>query len=360
MFPPHLPSPSVSVRLHREWQRFKSLFLLVVIALVAGFCGAAVLLSWVWPLVYAGSFDTVLPKRAGTQRLLLETVVEHEINERIVSIYRHVELVGGVQVLKSADKVGVGVVVSSDGWVALMLPEQTAITSDWRVLTANGSEHPIAKTVADKIAGILYLKMSPRTGVSPFSGSEQFKVAAFANISEPQDDIFVRQDNRWQHTQIVQPEIVTAAASHLDTAPVEAYSLTGAFEVGSVAVTGAGSVAGFIGAHHVLMPSAVVFRVLPQVLGNGVVRYPTLGVEGWFSGETPFTLKGNRLAGFIVTKVVGKGSSFKRGDVLEEINGAGVEPRTLWNNMQGKTARVKFWRLGKELELETPVLSFGG
>ena len=104
-----------------------------------------------------------------------------------------------------------------------------------------------------------------------------------------------------------------------------------------------------------LLPITYLARVLPRVLSEQKIFYPTLGVEGWFSSEQPLVYAGQRLDGFAVSRVF-TGVNLKKGDVITEINGQIVGVDTMWYDTN-QVLKLKVWRNGKILEMDAKVLS---
>lgn len=349
--PPHLPPKTSSVESHRYMQRLKLLFAVVIFGLIAGMSGASIMLGWIWPKFAEGDSWISSYTRPGISRAELENRIRSEVASRIVAVHRGTASVGEVNFFNK--KIGDGIILSSDGWLALYQPSYDGNYKNIYVVVERGNIFQPENAVWDKYSGVLYLKIK----------NEQFKVVGFVDESENLDDIFVWQDNNWYHG-VVLYRIFNYKIPHLDSAPIRSYSLNGTFNAGEIAINNQGRVVGMIGEDNLLLPGFYISRVLPKVLSRQSLAYPSLGVEGWFgeeqtifvdSDETSKT--GETAQGFLVTNVLTSGNLLKKGDLLSEINGRVVTADSLWyiiNDNESVTARVL--RNGKVIEVTVKVI----
>lgn len=324
-------------------------------AIVAGFAGGAVLLGWVWPRVAIdGSFFLATPPSA--VRASLSDKTARELADRILPVYRRVENVGTqVNALLNKDKIGDAVVVSSDGWLAVA-GNKAVLNLNAVVLAPGGKMLPIEKIVDDKETGVVYLKIAAPDQAGEQSG--QFKIVSFADGVTPGDEVFVFNQGWWQLAAATEKRGTVLDSPHLDSVPVAAVSLDVSAPQGSLVMMPDGRLAGFVGNNSELIPAAAVAHVVPGVLSGGVVDYPTLGVEGWFSDELPVVVNGVSQTGFLVNKVRDKNSVLRRGDLITQVNGYTPKLNNWWGALQGSTSlKLTVWRAGKSIQLTAQVLS---
>lgn len=356
MFPPHLPPPSCDLETHRRLSRLKTLLAAAIFGLVAGMSGASMILGWIWPGYGGGDVWSVSQTRTTLTRSQLEDKIQKEMADRVVAVYSQETLQGGLSIFDPADKLGDAVIISSDGYLAMMRPRQDGSWKNWRVLSADGSVYRLEKIMTDSRANLLYLKIAVGTGAEDLKNTVALKVVSFTEKITVLDELYALEENNWRYGW-VQNE-VPVRGNHLDTAPSVTYRLSQNFAAGAVVINGQGRLVGFIGGDGTLLPGYHVSRLLAGILSAGTVRYPSLGVEGAYSNSQKLSWKGEPLTGFSVSKVTAKKSKVLRGDVITEINGYVASADNLWYNIFGKdTARLKIWRAGKILEVDQPVIN---
>ncbi len=351
MKPPHLPPKTDNPETKKFLQRLKWFLFILVISLIAGMSGASMMLGWIWPKFSEDDAWMTSYTRSGLSRAQLEGIIRDEISARLVGVYRGSVSLAGVSYLNK--KIGDGVMVSSDGWLALYQPTYDGSYKAISVVVNDGTVYSPENAVWDKYSGVLYIKIK----------NDQFKVAEFADEDNSLDDIFVWQDANWYHGTVLYP-LMHSKISHLDSAPMEVYSLSGAFVSGGVAINSQGRVVGLIAQENVLLPAVFITRVLPDVLSKQSIAYPSLGVEGWFDDEQIIVADSDekkagkeRVKGFFVSNVIGVNNTFRKGDIIQEINGRIVSFNDLWYTISNaQTVKVKIIRAKKILELDAQVV----
>jgi hypothetical protein len=343
MHPPHLPPKTSNIEIHRLWQRLKILLAVVGISLVAGMSGASMMLGWIWPRFAEGDTWITSYTSPGLSRAQLENRVREEVSSRIVAVHKGLGSLSGVNYLNK--KIGDGIILSSDGWLAMYQPNYDGNYKNLYVVTDDGQVWQPEKALLDKFSGILYLKIK----------DNQFKVAGFIDENSPIDDIFVFQNSYWYHGFALYPSL-NYKIPHLDSAPLLSYSLNGSFNVGEVAINSQGRIVGFVTEKNLLLPSFYLTRVLSKVLSQQTLSYPSLGVDGWFGDEQTIVSEKTKVQGFVVSSVWSASNLLRRGDVLVEINGRIVTPDNLWYNINdNQTVNVKVLRAGKVMDLSLKV-----
>ncbi|TAN33841.1 serine protease [Patescibacteria group bacterium] len=349
--PPHLPPPACDVARHKKWLRVKVMLLAAIFGLFAGVTGAAIVLGWIWPGWAEGDTWFGGASRPSGSRGALEERVRHEMSSRIISVYKKTSRFAGVDFLAQEDFLGSAIAVSSDGWLALYLPRYDGVKT-FTALTGAGRILKIEKYLYDRHAEILYLKAK---------NSEQFKVVIFEERAAPGDDAFVF-DGDWRRTTIGRAAW-SSQLPRLDSAPARFFTLSDSGIVaGRVAANSQGRIIGLTMENSRLLPSEYITRLLAAVLGRGVVEYPTLGVEGWFSDERPLLAGANRTNGFLVVRLLDGASApvraregiLAKGDIILEIDGRVVDSGNLWYNIVDKS-RIKLKILRQEKEMEMMV-----
>ncbi|HSR89017.1 MAG TPA: S1C family serine protease [Candidatus Udaeobacter sp.] len=345
MHPPHLPKKTFSFENKVLWQRLKWLAAIVVFGLVVGMSGAAMMVGWVWPKFAEGDAWITSSAHPGLTRAQLEDRVREEASLRMVNIYKGLSSLSGAGYLNK--KIGDGIILSSDGWLAVYQPNYDGNLKSLYVITSDDRVWQPEKGLLDKYSGMLYLKIKK---------DDQFKVISFNDDSASLDDIFTFHNSFWYHGSVLYP-FLSYQIPHLDSAPVSFYSLNGSFNAGEVAINSQGRVVGFITEKNLLLPSSYITRVLPKILSLQTISYPSLGVDGWFGDEQTIVSEKTKVQGFMVSDVWSAASLLRRGDVVLEINGRIVSADNLWYTIDGnQTVNAKVLRNGKRLELTLKVL----
>ncbi len=344
MHPPHLPPKTSNIETHRLWKRLKILLTIVVFSLLAGMSGASMMLGWIWPRFAEGDTWITSYTSPGLSRAQLENRIREEVSSRIVTVHRGLSNLSGANYLNK--KIGDGIMLSSDGWLAMYQPNYDNNFKNLYIVTGDGKVLQPEKAMLDKYSGILYIKIQ----------DGQFKVSGFNEESSSLDDVFIFHNSYWYHGSVLYPSL-SYQIPHLDSAPVLTYSLNGSFGVGEVAINNQGRVVGFVTEKNLLLPSFYLTRILPKVLSQQALAYPSLGVDGWFGDEQTIVVEKTKLQGFMVTNVWSASSVLRRGDILLEVNGRIVTPDNLWYTINNSpTVNVKILRGTKTLEFEAKVV----
>jgi hypothetical protein len=350
MTPPHLPPKASNIENHRLWQRLKLLFVIVVVSLIVGASGASIMLGWIWPRFAEGDSWIASYNRPALSKVQLEDHVRQEVSQRMVTVHKGSAVLHSVNYLNK--KIGDGVMLSSDGWLAMYLPQYDGNFKNILVALQDGSVYQAQNAIWDKYTNILYIKIQ----------NEQFKVVRFMDDNDKLDEIFVWQDKNWYHGTVLYP-VFDYKIPHVDTAPTEQYSMNSNFNPGAVAINNQGRVAGFVSEKNFLIPSTYVTRMLSKVLSQQIVSYPSLGVEGWFSEEQAIfavpeskTKAGEQIQGFLVSGVISP-SQLRKGDVIREINGDIVSFENLWYIISNnENVSLRILRNDTEIELNIKVI----
>lgn len=347
--PPHLPPPVCDIKSHREWQRIKIIMAASVFGLIAGITGALMVLGWLWPGYGGGDILTLSGARGNSSGAELDERIRKErINNRVFTVYSQSGAVGAVNYFDPKDRLGEAMVIGSDGWLAMYLPAYNGVFKKWQVLTQTGSVYSLEKALFDAHTGMVYLKLAAKTGETITE-----RVMDFNYDLKPFDEIFVYEKNNWARSFLGYKVWGSPVEAHLDTAPAAFYTLNGSFTPGAIVVTSQGKVAGVVVEDNLLLPNFYITRIMPKVLSQGKVSYPSLGVDGWYGEERPIIVDSEKVNGFLVNRVFGKASLLRRGDVILEINGQIVDPDVLWYNISNNSVQLKVLRNGKYLDFES-------
>lgn len=349
-YPPHLPAPACEIKSHHNLQRIKLILAAAVFGLVAGISGASMVVGWIWPSL--GNGDIYLESYNYTllSRNQLSESLQVEAQQRVAQVYKDVSDSSGISYLSEQKRLGTAIIVTSDGWLTIYLPNYDGIYKNWRVLLYNGTVYSVKQVVRDLRSNYVYLKLDTHADA-------QFKVVTFADNVKAGDDVYAYSSGVWKRN-IVQDKVYKPlTAVHLDTAANYGFLLANPVVTGAVVLNNQGRVAGVIAENGLLITGEQVNRVLPYILRAQKATYLSLGVEGWYSEENPILNKTEKINGFAVARVLSKISKLRVGDIILEINGQVVNSETMWYNISGNNSvKVKILRKGKMVELETSVV----
>ena len=350
MTPPHLPAKTENPETKKFFQRLKWILFIVVLSVSAGTSGASMMLGWIWPRFAEGDTWINSYTRPGLSRGQLESLIREDVAARVLHIYRGSTAIGSVQYLNK--KLGDGIILSSDGWVAFYQPDYDGVYKNLSITDNNDHVYTVDRALWDKQSGFLYIKVK---------NSQFNKAVEFADDVSAVDDIFILQDENWYHTNILYP-VLSSKVPHTDTAPIREYSLGSNFTAGSLAVNNQGRVVGFISEKNTLVPATTITRILERFLSRQVLTYPSLGVDGWFSDEQVIVNTQNQnspeqLQGFFVSGVWSSGSQLRKGDVITEINNRVVTADNLWYTVSNATSvKAKIFRGGKIIDVDVKIV----
>lgn len=352
MFPPHLPPPTCNVNRHRQWGRLKNILISTFFGLLAGLTGSAIMLGWIWPMIENDYWFTSGNTSVFT-REQLQNRAETKISDKIFTVYKKSNTLGGARYFSPSDKIADGVMSVTSGWLVMNIPQFDGRFKDWVAVSPNGSLFQVEKALSDKRTDLLFVKLS---ALNQEAAKEQFKVATFNTDVKQYDNVFVFQDGRWLSA-VVTGKTPRETENHLDSIAPMAFSLNDKFRNGSVAIDKGGNVIGFVADESVIVPLVSIDHFLSGIDEKTVVQYPSLGVEGWYGEEKLLVLNEEKTNGFIVTKVVGNKQFFQRGDIILEINGRQAEWGNVWYTiLDNRNVRIKIWRAGKTIESEIPIV----
>ncbi len=349
MIPPHLPAPTCNIARHHRFERFKWLFVSMVVSIVAGFAGAAIVVGWFLPRenftpisqwYFPATFIHTPVSDAWMEKISEEN--------RLVTVYSAAESVESAVVLTQKNRLGVGVFVSSDGWIVGYFGDAAVEVKKWKVVY-NNHVYGVEKILTDPSSHLIYCKIAP---IENGGAQEQFPAVSFAPSVDVKAEVGVY-DGQFVEKAIVKNALtLTALSSHLDSAAVWGYDLGQNFPSGNMVFDKQGRLVGIMRQGSFLLDQTAITAVLPHIFaGQAMVRF-SLGVEGYLPGEVVNSLNGTVVPGFLVTKVYAKGSVLKVGDIIQEINGQFVNDKKLWYYDATTTVRLQVRRGARTLDLK--------
>ena len=346
--PPHLPVSSCNLRNHQIWMRLKVLILIVFISIIAGIAGASVMVGWLWPYLGGGEILISAYQRPSFADRELEEIVKKEIQNRIVSVYSRSGKMYNIDYLTHDDLIGEGIIVSSDGWVAMygtkpLISQATVVYSQDKLL------YEVEKTYFDKYSKINYIKLK--------STKSEFKVVPFVNSINEKEEAYVLNELKWDYSILGSLDWNKKILPRYDADASYYYHLDGSYGASKIVINKQGRVLGFTTNEGNLLPSEFISRGLTQLLSNNAINYASLGITGWNSWQRPIIIEKKGIKGFFVYAVQNPKSLLKAGDVIVEVNGNIVNDFGLWYIISKETeVTLKVIRNKKEITIVAPII----
>jgi len=301
MHPPHLPNPSCSISLRRLFQRLSLILLSIFFGLIGGLVGGAMAIGWIWPDYGGGNYWLVSQIDRSNQKLQLQEFIKKETSQKIISVYSGGQKSGEINFLNIDNKLGEAAMVGSDGWAAMYLSEERKFNTyaSWLAVNSEGRIYRVEKALYDKFTKIVYFKIRGlvKQGDTEIK-EEQFKVIGFSENEKFGSPVAVYENNLWRLANLADERALTTKP-HLDAVPLRVWSLNiSDIPVGTLVLNDQGRLVGLINESGQMLKSVYITRVLPGVLNKQQIIYPTLSVEGWYSGEQTFVFDNEKIRGF--------------------------------------------------------------
>lgn len=346
MYPPHVPPPASSLSAYRTWQRLKVIFGVTFLGLFAGATAACMVLGWLGPHLTGGTTILSYYRADTTPRdslPLLSSDVIDSVATKLVSVY-HQKMVqpGGITYFDPHDRVGQGVILSSDGWLAVSTPQPPEKNAVWYVLTTSGSFVSTTQVLYSADQGLAYVKVVINHSLRPIEFNQQVMLG---------DSVFTLTDTKPRPGIIDQFKAVAEAP--LTTGMSPRFQVSDARA--GVAIDAAGRLVGILNNQGSLVETSVIATTLPTIFKGRVPATASLGVNGWFTEDIPLFNHQTKAAGFLVTNPISKNSLFKKGDILTELQGVIVRRGVLWYTETTSTVHARLFRVGKQIELSAKV-----
>jgi len=352
MHAPHLPKKKESTGLIFFSERLKVIIFSVILAVFAGLTGALIVLGWIWPYAGEGDAWVLSQTRSSISQKELEGIVKQEMASRIVTVYKKSSFLYGAEYFEPQNKLSSAVMIGSDGWLVMHYNQPLPNFMNWKVVLEDGLVYEIEKAVKDDYTDLLYIRLSALE-----EKEKQFKVVSFAdeNINSG-DEVYIFQNGNWNVSNVKFSVLPDKVDSHLDTSPVLRYLLTNKFDPGSVVINKQGRIVGIIDDNFNLLPYKTITHVMPFVLSEAKIEYPSLEIKGFFSEEMPIKTVDGLVPAFMVTKVLDAKSNLRAGDIIIEIDGQKINLSTYYQTISSREKLlVKVLRRGKIVELEVVV-----
>jgi hypothetical protein len=196
----------------------------------------------------------------------IDPLLDKYLQERTVTMYQKSNS-AETTVLTAANRIGQGILLSTDGWIATVIDPQVLQNSS--VLDAEGKVYTIDTTVVDTTSGITYGKIS----------GGNFLVASIFNWEQPilGTTVYVL-DTVHLHASVVDTRsVLQSPGKFMLHVPYSSVALTE--NNGSIVFDSSGAVVGFV-VNNVLVPSWYITHGLSAILANTDIKQVRPGYIG--------------------------------------------------------------------------------
>lgn len=319
-FPPHLPPDSCSIRSHYRRELLPFLFAALMVSLFAGLAAALAVVAWIVP---PAPIDISVRSREAARLVNEESIdagLAREIRQRLTIVHERGEN-SKLVFYTDRSRVGVAVILSSDGWAAVALPPYFAGRERlWEAVDAQGVRYSVERALPDVAAGVLYLKLAGsgfRIVSLPTERSKRIEAAVWAYDG----DRFARAVVGQSISSVSELRVYSFAR------PQFRESVSPRLAAGSILFFDNGEFAGFVAPDGSrISPEAIALQI-PRVLSGSVPAYRTVGIEGFMVRGVGDDRVVRQIDGFAVTKTDTRlAPEVRRGDVITRVNGELYDP----------------------------------
>lgn len=317
--PPHLPPKTCNIRSQYRRELLPFLCVAVVISLLSGLAATLATVAWIVPPlpvdVSIQSYD--IGHSPSVQAL--DTGTLRDIRQRVVLIYESGKI-SPPTLYTDDERIGAGVLLSSDGWIVGHVPYRTGRERAWEAIDAQGVRHTIERVVTDATAQVVYMKLS----------GSGFRIADIASGQEerPPLDAWAYDGEIARLTRIeTQTTPSTPDRTYSFARPQFRHQLVPSPTKGALLFSHNGVFLGVAHADGTHIPSALISLQLPRVLSGRGVAYRTVSVEGFVVHGVVGDRAVRSISGYAVTKTSRAAAPELRvGDVIIRVNGEPFHP----------------------------------
>ncbi len=327
----------------------------VVIAVVLG--GAAGILGTAWTSSYLSDYAVQLSELTSPLRLSQERprnfpssykeALEGLIDTSLPSVAEVYQGTPGVLGYELADRAHVGVVLTSDGWLAVFVPSGSTTTLKGASARIRGQMYPVVQSVFDTTVQVLFVKVDA-SGLS---------VAAFGKGRDTRvgEQVFVATGAQEVMPTSVMLHVWPGAKPVSSDQPNRTLVLDQEVVSGSVVFNLSGDLIGLTQAENQLLPIEPVLPALRSLLEQQKIIHPSFGVLyidlAHALSVSPTLSRSNKNGALLygTSSVVRGGAAKLAGlrpaDILLSINGASI------NEMRGLDELIEQYRPGDVVQV---------
>lgn len=170
--PPHLPPKPTEIYFNNKIHFLLWIFLILILSSLTGLAVSLSTIAWIAPPIVQNQTYFLGSNNRGVEEI--DPVIVQQLNQRVVSIYDTRRKIGG-SFYSSTAFLGSAIMVSSDGWGAVYMPNYIkGVEKYWDVFDYQGTAYKVKNTIFDADEEVLYLKLE----------GEGFRVASFVDLDK--------------------------------------------------------------------------------------------------------------------------------------------------------------------------------
>jgi S1-C subfamily serine protease len=336
--PPHLPSKSSSLQQRRAIQTIPWLLVFMALSAMIATTISTAFLAWYVPDFVSYYVPAVISNRQTvSSERTIDPLLSKYIQDRTVNIYRPTASNAQVGVLTAANRIGQGIILSSDGWIALTI--EGTLPQGSVVLDADGKIHTIDTVKTDPTNGITYAKIS----------GGNFLVSSFSNWNQGTFGTTMVILDQWGlHTTFSQERIQQQSAANISFhRPYRTIAISS--DSGSIVFDETGNVLGFV-LDGTLIPSWQVSHALPAILAGIPTQTIRSGYQGVLIEAYIHPLNGVyvedialQVTNLPTTQESAKDNTLQKGDIIIALDGMPVDIDTfarIWSSPKMISVRI--------------------
>ncbi len=353
------PFPPLELE-RREWQGW---FPAMIIAIIAGLIGGAgafiALRTYLWPVTAVTPIIQAPSNFTKPSSFKIPVLPEEEAirktKKTLVYVYKKSK---PDSILASADLAGLGVSLTSDGWIALPQNNIKEFSSDAFVVIANDSPSTVETVIADPFTHLIFLKLRrDDLQVVPFASADTMAIGESLTAWTPNGALKFKKFTG----------ISRAASEPISSESLDRFISTDPeSENGSILFNGKGELAGIANQKGKAVPPEVLQNTAQLAIKKRTMSHPKLGVTfvdlGLMKDPTKKLPKeGALLVRSKTSPAVAKKSSAEKaglleGDVIVKFDAIDIGPDntlgyTLSLYSPGVEVPLKIWRKGSTKDL---------
>ncbi len=344
---PHLPQNKKIKTAILENKNIINVLVSVLFGLLAGATAALVVAAWITPGNVNSDSNFVFKNNTQETIKIVDALTERRISERIISVYNKKEVAYSAY-NKDDAFIADTVLLSSDGWAAMQVPEGYIKGNEWSWFGVDrkGVSYKIKNTRYDNFSKVVYLQ---------FEGSE-FSVASFADWSEViiTKDYIISSQYNLVTVNISKNKINNINKNYFVYQDLNLLQIISKTNTGLIFSLD-GSFVGFAN-NGVVTLGYLTQQTLPQLLTQKAFTYTSIKAKGKQVDSIIFEDQVIDQKGFLITELVYPfNRELKLGDVIIAINGQKYDPLLAYQQLLSSDDQVRIRVLRNQKEIDITI-----